>query len=103
MGANNLSFIANLDGGSTGVWSSSLYAEAQVYNDGLGAGEVNINALNTAHSYFTVLTEGATVGWASGQDYSVPSATVPEPETYALLGIGLGLMGWVGRRRQQAA
>ena len=25
---------------------------------------------------------------------------VPEPEIYAMLGVGLGLMGWVGRRRK---
>lgn len=25
---------------------------------------------------------------------------VPEPEIYAMLGLGLGLMGWVGRRRK---
>lgn len=28
---------------------------------------------------------------------------VPEPETYALLGLGLGLLGWVGRRRKSQA
>ena len=27
------------------------------------------------------------------------AAMIPEPEIYAMLGIGLGLMGWVGRRR----
>jgi hypothetical protein len=29
--------------------------------------------------------------------------TIPEPETYAMLLAGLGLMGWVGRRRMQKA
>ena len=28
---------------------------------------------------------------------------VPEPEIYAMLGVGLGLMGWVGRRRKLQA
>jgi len=28
---------------------------------------------------------------------------VPEPEIYAMMGLGLGLMGWVGRRRKQQA
>ncbi len=27
-------------------------------------------------------------------------APVPEPEIYAMMGLGLGLMGWVGRRRK---
>jgi len=99
-GTNNLSFIAYLDAGSTGVWQSSLYAEAQVYSEGIGSGEVNINALNTVHSYFTVLTDGASMEWSSGNDYSVPSP-IPEPEIYALMGAGLGLMGWAARRRKQ--
>ena len=28
---------------------------------------------------------------------------VPEPETYALMGLGLGLVGWLSRRRSRAA
>lgn len=31
------------------------------------------------------------------------AAPVPEPEIYAMLGAGLGLMGWVTRRRKQRA
>jgi hypothetical protein len=30
-------------------------------------------------------------------------APIPEPEIYAMLGIGLGLMGWVGRRKKLQA
>lgn len=30
-------------------------------------------------------------------------APIPEPEIYAMLGMGLGLMGWVGRRRKLQA
>lgn len=30
-------------------------------------------------------------------------AAVPEPETYAMLGLGLGLVGWMSRRRARAA
>ena len=100
VGSNEISFITSILVGTTSTWQSMLYAEAQVYNEGIGSGEVNINALNTAHSYFTVLTEGASMGWSSGNDYSVPSP-VPEPEIYAMLGVGLGFMGWVARRRKQ--
>jgi len=28
-------------------------------------------------------------------------AAIPEPEIYAMMGIGLGLIGWVGRRKKQ--
>ena len=35
-------------------------------------------------------------------NFTVPVMTpVPEPEIYAMLGAGLGLMGWVGRRWKQ--
>ncbi len=33
--------------------------------------------------------------------FSAVAAPVPEPEIYAMMGLGLGLMGWVGRRRRQ--
>jgi hypothetical protein len=29
------------------------------------------------------------------------TSAVPEPETYAMMLAGLGLLGWVGRRRNQ--
>jgi PEP-CTERM motif len=31
------------------------------------------------------------------------AAPIPEPEIYAMLGLGLGLMGWVGRRKKPRA
>jgi hypothetical protein len=34
---------------------------------------------------------------------TVITGAVPEPEIYAMLGVGLGLMGWVGRRRKLQA
>lgn len=34
---------------------------------------------------------------------SAPVAAIPEPEIYAMLGLGLGLLGWVGRRRRLQA
>ncbi len=47
---------------------------------------------------------------AGGNDFAIDDISlsiestvpaVPEPETYAMLVAGLGLMGWVGRRRKQ--
>jgi hypothetical protein len=34
---------------------------------------------------------------------TVQATPIPEPEIYAMLGLGLGLMGWVGRRRKMQA
>jgi hypothetical protein len=35
--------------------------------------------------------------------YSSTVAAIPEPEIYAMLGVGLGLMGWVGRMKKLQA
>jgi hypothetical protein len=35
--------------------------------------------------------------------YATPAAPVPEPETYAMLLAGLGVIGFTARRRQKAA
>ncbi len=33
----------------------------------------------------------------------IPIAAIPEPEIYAMMGVGLGLLGWVGRRKKLQA
>lgn len=43
-------------------------------------------------------------GFATGGSESfVHTSPIPEPEIYAMLGLGLGLMGWVGRRKKLQA
>ncbi|SEP35994.1 PEP-CTERM protein-sorting domain-containing protein [Nitrosovibrio sp. Nv6] len=39
-------------------------------------------------------------GWDAGVWLYKPAAAIPEPETYALFLAGLGLIGWVARRRR---
>ena len=36
-------------------------------------------------------------------DFTAPTTPIPEPEIYAMLATGLGLLGWVGRRRKLKA
>jgi len=65
------------------------------------------NDYNVGTSYSVLGNTAFTIGYYSGtltsadQFYiSKMSVTaVPEPEIYAMLGLGLGMMGWVGRRR----
>lgn len=65
------------------------------------------NPIDTANKWLANLgnsTPTMTLGvWAStsSQDLAVFAAPVPEPEIYAMLGVGLGLMGFVARRRKQ--
>ena len=49
-----------------------------------------------------VLTYSGTMGIV-GHDVAANLVPVPEPETYAMLLAGLGLLGFVGSRRKQAA
>ena len=99
IGDNEISFIVSILAGTSSVWESSFYAEAQVFNPALGSGSANIDALNTAHTYFTVFTPDASLQWASGHDYAVPTPGAPEPATLTLLGLGLAGLGY-SRRRQ---
>lgn len=59
--------------------------------------------LLTAGSYSIVVSGTQTPGAASyAGNLAVVAAPVPEPETYALLLAGLGVLGFVARRRRQA-
>ena len=70
-----------------------------VYGDTYGANSIaKADFLNTLQ---TSITSPFVSGLAL--TYGTVAAPVPEPEIYAMLGMGLGLLGWVGRRRKQQA
>ena len=110
------SFTTRVAVGSSLTYNASFYAQVTAFqnistdqdtlevSNGMRAGSASTayDALNTARTYFTVLTPGATMSWASGHDYSAPApvAAIPEPSTYALMLAGLGLVGWMGHRRK---
>jgi hypothetical protein len=53
-----------------------------------------------------LINTGGNVQFVSGAQiptFSPFTVPIPEPETYAMLLAGLGLLGWVGRRRKQKA
>ena len=43
---------------------------------------------------------GTTGSGSGGFDQGNPAAPIPEPEIYAMMAVGLGLLGWVGRRKK---
>ena len=107
LGTNLFSFTTRMAVGSLLTYNASFYAQVTAFQNianGMASGDASTayDALNTARTYFTVLTAGSTMSWASGHDYSAPVAVtpVPEPSTYALMLAGLGLVGWIARKRK---
>jgi len=41
--------------------------------------------------------------WTRGEFFALQAAPIPEPETYAMLFAGLGLVGWQLRRKSRKA
>lgn len=69
---------------------------------GLGLVNMAIAATGTANAvYSPVMDALSAVRVYIGPDYTLHIAAVPEPETYAMLLAGLGLMGAIARRRRQ--
>jgi hypothetical protein len=105
-GGNAVGFTA-----TTGFTADS---DKPVQANGINPGEwlTLQTALGAGQSFATItqaLDTGAlriglhVQGLSDGQSESYISSPVPEPEIYAMLAAGLGLMGWTARRRKQQA
>ncbi len=94
--ANETAASYSLDSGNFMVGSASneAYDKANEWLNNLNNGTFSADTM-TLSVWKDV--EGRT------QDLAVFTAPVPEPEIYAMLGVGLGLLGWVGRRKKLQA
>jgi probable HAF family extracellular repeat protein len=84
------------DAGQVVGWSATATGAYHAFITGPnGVGMTDLNAL-VSQSDGTVLTEATGIN-NHGQ---VAAIGIPEPETYAMLLAGLGLLGFIARRRK---
>jgi len=83
--------------GTTPTWGSFSPSATVPQNSetGVFALSTTFSGLQAGQTYWANLT-----GTASSASYSITLLPVPEPETYAMLLVGLGLMGAIARRRK---
>jgi hypothetical protein len=95
-----LTLVSNVDG-IVGNSDDTILKSVVIPSPGNNPDHLSLqwNAPITDHAYLNVT--GITNGGAGGV-YAGAIAAIPEPETYAMLLAGLGLMGAVVRRRRQS-
>lgn len=97
VGRNDISFVRHTFTGVQG-FAATLTASTVVesYSNTVAfSSSALADAMNTAHSYYSVLSPDTTLQSASGHVY----APVPEPAAWASLLVGLGFFGLRLRRR----
>ena len=94
--STTFSFSASLDGIH---WSSAMPVPAPVFpDDGSFGYGTTVSGLTAGTPYYFKLSGSNLDG-----GYTIHIAAVPEPETYAMLLAGLGLMGSIARRRNRTS
>ena len=106
--ANNLLSILNITEGMVQLWEGT-YGDlvpdtlklSYSFDGTTGSTAHTVSGLTGGFSYYYEVS--GTAGGSSGGIYILTSTLIPEPESYAMLLAGLGLMGFVARRRKQNA
>ena len=86
LGTNLFSFTTQMAAGTLLDFNADFFGRVSadrpaVFDMTAGNASAAYDALHTARTYFTVLTDGATMSWASGHDYSVPAPVAAIPES----------------------
>jgi hypothetical protein len=95
-------------GCTTGVTDGACFTSSpaatltsnMVYTIDFTGSNLDFSAPHLKVQFLTGLNDAQKTGDLLSQ--TIPMAPIPEPETYALMMAGLGAMGFVARRRQQA-
>ncbi len=106
VGRNVFTYEFDLLNGLNNRIGASLASQSSVsgraFYSTISGGEAAADALNTAYTYLTVLTPGASLLSASGHDYALPSVGgVPEPASWAFMLAGFGMIGATLRTRSK--
>jgi hypothetical protein len=102
--SNNLTTVLGISGGMVSLFREAGAVDAMVgsfaFDDTTGSISHPFGTLTGGDYYYTVSGTGT---GSLGGFYTISStvAAVPEMQTYALLLAGLGVMGFLGRRRRQ--
>ncbi len=96
---NNDSYAVqfSLDGN---LWSSTVNIAASEGSVGWGMDRFQRNVAPTMAQYARVFATGGDGMYSVGE--LAITAAVPEPETYAMMLAGLGLLGFMARRKKTA-
>jgi hypothetical protein len=82
--------------------NSQLEIATSVARNGVLTGEDHTNLESSDTVLFGVVPRDADLSGEFQNLYAVWTvAPVPEPEIYAMMGVGLGLVGWAARRRKR--
>ncbi len=104
-GTNTFTYEFDMRANQYNMVTFSLLAEAAAQNSHylpVGSGRTELEAINTAHTYFEVLSPLATLSAKSGHDYALPAlGGVPEPASWALMLAGFGMIGFTLRTRSK--
>ena len=95
---NSVATLADFDG-----FSSTVTPDGFISLGDNGQIGFNLSALTSTAGLFLYIGEVGDNGEVAGSNFDLrsdPIPVVPEPETYALMLAGLGVVGWMARRKK---
>ena len=98
-------FDYNIEGGTFGLYSDADgdgMGGTLISSTTFGSNNTSLTANSVAAgSYYWMVAGNANGDLGGIYNFTTNTAPVPEPETYALMLAGLGLLGFVGKRRMR--